>query len=188
MERRSEMLPRLQDEAALYEALLAVLSSSATATLNAGGWIPQFDAKLAARAKLRILITEDHLVNCKVIVQMLRGFGYEADMVHSGGDAVEAARKHAYDLVLMDIRMPGMDGLEATRRIIANAAGGQRPRIVAMSASVMKDDMDAAAAAGVDDYVAKPFTVEDLRSLLETTADLKRMQAPPDRHSLAVLV
>jgi CheY-like chemotaxis protein len=98
--------------------------------------------------------------------------GYRADVASNGIEAVESVARQRYDVVLMDVQMPEMDGLEATRRIIANGQPGAiRPRIVAMTANAMAGDRDECLAAGMDDYVTKPIRVEALvDALMQATA------------------
>ena len=91
---------------------------------------------------------------------MAARMGYRADVAGNGIEAIECVQRQAYDLVLMDVQMPEMDGLEATRRIVAR--GPERPRIVAMTANAMQGDREACIAAGMDDYVTKPIRVEQL--------------------------
>ena len=157
-------------ESVLYETLLGTMQE--TDRLNVSGQAPssQFDASLAGRIPLRILLAEDNEINCKVALRMLRNFGYEADVARDGLEAIKAVGRQRYDLVLMDIQMPGMNGLEATRFIADNLAPGLRPRIVAMSANVMREEIDAALAAGAADYIGKPFSVSRLRIALEQAA------------------
>jgi len=124
------------------------------------------EARLAERLPLRILVADDVEVNRRLAVALLRNFGYAADAVGSGRESVDAALSGAYDLVLMDVQMPDLDGLEATRRIRARAAG-KGPRIVALTASAMAGDRERCLAAGMDDYLAKPLQPQALRAALE---------------------
>ncbi len=116
---------------------------------------------LARRHPLRILLAEDNVVNQKLALRLLGQLGYEADLVVNGAEAVRAVMAGSYDLVLMDVQMPEMDGLQAARQLI-DRLGDRRPRIVAMTASAMQSDRDAAAAAGMDGYVTKPIRVAEL--------------------------
>ncbi len=126
----------------------------------------QFDATLAERYPQRILLAEDNDINRKVAIQMLKGFGYRADIAANGLEAVDAVRRQPYDLVLMDIQMPELDGMEATRILVRNRPFGGIPRIVGMSAHAIREDIDAALESGMDDYIVKPVTAEALREKL----------------------
>ena len=88
--------------------------------------------------------------------------GYRADLASNGIEAIECVERQAYDLVLMDVQMPEMDGLEASRRITGKWHAQQRPRIVAMTANAMAGDRELCLAAGMDDYITKPIRVEQL--------------------------
>jgi signal transduction histidine kinase/ActR/RegA family two-component response regulator len=120
------------------------------------------DPQMATRHPLRILLAEDNLVNQKLALRLLSQMGYTADVAVNGLKAIEAIDAKTYDLVLMDVQMPEMDGLEASRQITARLAPSQRPRIVAMTANAMQGDREACIAAGMDDYVTKPIRVEAL--------------------------
>jgi signal transduction histidine kinase/BarA-like signal transduction histidine kinase len=124
-----------------------------------------FDEALASRRPTRILVAEDNLVNQKVVLAMLRRFGYKADVVANGRQAVDAVWRQKYDLVLMDIQMPEMDGLDAARAILA--LGSEAPMIVGLSANAMAEDIEAARQAGMKDYLAKPVNPTELRRVLE---------------------
>ncbi len=118
-----------------------------------------------------ILVAEDNPVNQKVTLLLLRSLGHSADVVENGAEALRAIRERPYSLVLMDVQMPVMDGLEAARRIrTAQALGesGFHPglRVVAMTANAMSEDRDACLAAGMDDFLAKPVRPESLREIL----------------------
>jgi CheY-like chemotaxis protein len=121
------------------------------------------------RLPMRILLAEDNSVNQMLAVRLLRGLGYTADVAGNGVEAVDAVDADRYDLVLMDVQMPEMDGLEATREIRARH-GPSGPQIVAMTASAMAEDRDECLAAGMNDYVSKPIRVEELMSALERAA------------------
>jgi signal transduction histidine kinase/ActR/RegA family two-component response regulator len=126
-----------------------------------------FDETLAQRWPMHILLAEDNEVNKMVARAMLRRFGYDPDVASNGIEALDAVRRQRYDLVLMDIQMPEMDGLDATRAIIALHINTARPRIVGLSANAMAEDVAAARQAGMDDYLSKPVSPFELRALLE---------------------
>jgi len=123
---------------------------------------PKLDGEMAARHPLRILLAEDNVVNQKLALRILSQMGYRADLAANGVEAVESVVRQAYDVVLMDVQMPEMDGLEASRRINAQAPASKRPRIVAMTANAMEGDREMCLAAGMDDYITKPIRVEQL--------------------------
>ena len=118
---------------------------------------------------LTILIAEDNTVNQRVAKLMLQRLGYQADFAGNGREAIAAVEEKAYDLILMDMQMPEMDGPAAAREICARWPVGRRPRIVAMTASASASDRDVCLAAGMDEFVSKPVRLQDLRrTLLET--------------------
>jgi PAS domain S-box-containing protein len=118
-----------------------------------------------AAAKPRILLVEDNLVNQKVAVLMLERLGCRVDIANNGREALQAAGSNHYDLVLMDCQMPEMDGFEATRRIRQLPEQGRRLPIVALTANAFEEDRHQALAAGMDDFVTKPFTAAKLEQI-----------------------
>jgi CheY-like chemotaxis protein len=109
----------------------------------------------------RFLLVDDEPINREVTQELLAGLIAQVDVADDGLEAVRLASKHRYDLILMDVQMPGMDGLEATRLIRA-LPGGAQTRIVALTASAYSDDKALCLAAGMDGFLAKPFNVETL--------------------------
>ncbi|MEM6647054.1 MAG: response regulator [Bacteroidota bacterium] len=124
------------------------------------------DRTLGERHPLHILLAEDNPINQKVALRMLDRLGYAADAVSNGLEAIEAVHRQAYDVVLMDIHMPEMDGIEAMQKI-RKRLGDARPRIVAMTAEAMDGDRERLLDAGMDDYISKPVRISDLTSALE---------------------
>ncbi len=120
------------------------------------------------RPALRILVAEDNLVNQKVALRLLEKLGYRADLAANGREALEAVKRERYDLILMDMQMPEMDGLEATRIICRHLSPAERPRIVAMTANVMEEDRQRCLEAGMDGHIGKPIRLEILKSVLES--------------------
>ncbi|MBT9458903.1 MAG: response regulator [Burkholderiaceae bacterium] len=134
---------------------------------------PGLDTGLALRHPLRILLAEDNVVNQKLALRLLGQMGYRVDVASNGIEAIECVARQGYDLVLMDVQMPEMDGLQAAQEICHRWPCGGRPRIVAMTANAMQGDREACLAAGMDDYVTKPIRVDAL------VAALVRTQAVP---------
>jgi signal transduction histidine kinase/putative methionine-R-sulfoxide reductase with GAF domain/FixJ family two-component response regulator len=143
------------------EAVQAAAPSSKPAAKAA------LDPQMATRHPLRILLAEDNVVNQKLALRLLGQMGYAADVVVNGVQAVERIEQQTYDVVLMDVQMPEMDGLEASRRISAKWKPNERPRIIAMTANAMQGDREECLAAGMDDYVTKPIRVDALVQALQ---------------------
>lgn len=135
------------------------------------------DANLSAHFPLRILLAEDLAVNQKLMVAMLGQLGYKIDVVKNGVEVLEALQHTTYDLVLMDLQMPKIDGLEATRRIVSQWPKDTRPHIVALTASAIEDARAACEAAGIDDYIVKPVPIKELQSVLTRYGKLVRERA-----------
>ena len=146
----------------LFDTLAGLLAHDEAPRPSAAPAKAAIDAGLAARHPLRILLAEDNVVNQKLAMRLLQQMGYRADLASNGLEAVESVQRQDYDVVLMDVQMPEMDGLEAARRITAAVPAGARPRIVAMTANAMQGDREACLAAGMDDYLTKPIRVEQL--------------------------
>ncbi|RTL40838.1 MAG: response regulator [Burkholderiales bacterium] len=151
----------------LHDTLLGLLADR-PAVRDAPPAAPRPDASLSARHPLRILLAEDNVVNQKLALRLLQQMGYRADVAANGIEVLEALQRQTYDLILMDVQMPEMDGLEASRQIIRHW-GGDRPHIVAMTANAMQGDRETCLAAGMDDYVTKPIRVELLARALQAT-------------------
>jgi signal transduction histidine kinase/CheY-like chemotaxis protein len=161
------MKPIKQSE--LFNALATAIGNIKTLTKSLRR-NKAFDPGLARRVPLRILLVEDNLVNQKVGSRVLQQFGYHVDVASNGEEAVAAVRRKKYDLVFMDIQMPKMDGLEATRQICARLAAQDRPYIVAMTANAMKEDRDQSLEAGMDEYLSKPVRADEIKTIIEKAA------------------
>jgi len=151
----------------LFDTLVTLLAHDAAPRAQPHATRPKIDATLAQRHPLRILLAEDNVVNQKLALRLLQQMGYRADLASNGLEAVESVARQPYDVVLMDVQMPEMDGLEASRRITAKYPAPQRPRIVAMTANAMQGDREECLAAGMDDYVTKPIRVDQLVEALQ---------------------
>jgi CheY-like chemotaxis protein len=150
----------------LYNALVGTLAKHPSQVRPASSE-SQFDTGLAQRVPARILVAEDNVVNQKLALRMLERLGYRPDIAANGFEVLTALRQWHYDLVLMDVQMPEMDGLEATQKILTEWATIERPRIIAMTANAMEGDREMCLAAGMDDYVSKPIQVKELQIALE---------------------
>jgi signal transduction histidine kinase/DNA-binding response OmpR family regulator/tetratricopeptide (TPR) repeat protein/nitrate/nitrite-specific signal transduction histidine kinase len=158
----------------LYDALVGMFArEEPPSSKEEAAAKPKFDAEMGKRLPLRILLAEDNAVNQKVALRVLKRLGYSADVAANGLKAVEALREQTYDVVLMDVQMPEMDGLQATRAIRQELPPERQPRIIAVTANVMKEDRDACMEAGMDDYMAKPFRVEELIAVLSKAQALE---------------
>jgi signal transduction histidine kinase/ligand-binding sensor domain-containing protein/ActR/RegA family two-component response regulator len=120
----------------------------------------------------RILVAEDNVINRQLILHILVNLGYEPDFVENGVESVEAVARMGYDLILMDVQMPEMDGLEATRMI--RRQGNRQPVVIALTANAMRGDREQCLAAGMDDYICKPVRLDELMQLLEKWSAGKR--------------
>jgi PAS domain S-box-containing protein len=118
------------------------------------------DPQMADKFPLRILLAEDNPINQKVAIFTLKKLGYQVDIANNGVEALNAVRQQTYDLVLMDVQMPEMDGLTATRLI--RQLTESQPRIVAMTANALPEDRQTCLDAGMDDYLSKPFNIKEL--------------------------
>ncbi|MFG2638906.1 response regulator [Streptomyces sp. NPDC048362] len=123
---------------------------------------------------LRILLAEDNKVNQILGLKLLERLGYQPDIAADGTRVLNALRERTYDVILMDVQMPEMDGLEATQRIRAHWPDGQRPRIIAMTANAMQGDREMCLAAGMDDYLTKPIKLLELQAALLACHPLPR--------------
>ena len=130
---------------------------------------PPIEGHFQQARPLSILLAEDNAVNQMVLLQMLRKIGYQADLASNGFDVLAALDRQAYDVILMDIQMPDMDGFEATRRILARFPKMKRPRIIALTAHALNGDRERCLKAGMDGYLSKPVKIEDLQSALRPT-------------------
>jgi GAF domain-containing protein/CheY-like chemotaxis protein len=157
----------------LFDTLVTLLVHDAAPKAAPAAAKPKIDGTLATRHPLRILLAEDNVVNQKLALRLLQQMGYRADLASNGIEAVESVGRQSYDVVLMDVQMPEMDGLEATRRITARWPE-KRPRIIAMTANAMQGDRETCLAAGMDDYVVKPIRVE---ALVEALLQVKTSHA-----------
>jgi signal transduction histidine kinase/DNA-binding response OmpR family regulator len=163
----------------LHGAIATVLGQPSTAEDLASGAMA-LDAGLAERHPLRILVTEDNVVNQRLALRLLEKLGYRADVAANGLEAIEALARQPYDLVLMDVQMPEMDGVEATRHILERWPDDDRPWIVAMTAEAMQGDREGFLAAGMNDYVAKPIRTQELVAAISRAPSRTQPERVPD--------
>jgi PAS domain S-box-containing protein len=154
---------------ALHEVIVSIFAGR-PAVVRSKGTRAAMDGEMAIRLPLKILVAEDNVVNQKLVLRLLERLGYSADLVENGIEAVAAVERHGYDFVLMDLQMPELDGLEATRRILARHPADSAPRIAALTANAMAEDRAMCMAAGMHDYLSKPIRPEELVAALERAA------------------
>ena len=154
----------------LYDRLLEIFGGALDVARAAAGEPSR--EPVAAPGPLRILVAEDNAVNQKVALRLLERLGYQADVSANGLEALDRLDRAPYDVVLMDVQMPGMDGLEASRAICARWPPRQRPRIIAMTAEAMEGDRERCLAAGMDDYLVKPVRLDELARALSRSRPL----------------
>jgi CheY-like chemotaxis protein/HPt (histidine-containing phosphotransfer) domain-containing protein len=174
-----------REEAALFQAQIgkpikpsqlhdALVNLYARETTTSGGekgaeYNMALDPTMAQRHPLRILLAEDNAVNQKLALRLLQQMGYRADVAGNGIEVLESLERQPYDAIFMDVQMPEMDGLEASRQINKRWARPERPRIIAMTANAMQGDREMCLAAGMDDYMTKPIRVNELVAALNRT-------------------
>ena len=151
-----------------YDALHEIFAGVPTLSRSTRSSYSRFDAQIAERHPLRILLAEDNVVNQKVALHLLQQLGYRADIAGNGLEVLAALRRQVYDVVLMDVQMPEMDGLTATRRICQEWPPETRPYIIAMTANAMQGDRELCKASGMNDYVSKPIRLDTLVKALNT--------------------
>jgi PAS domain S-box-containing protein len=166
--------------AALFEALLAALARDPSRPQRHATARRPTEAAVQL-PPLRILVAEDNIINQRVIRGLLKQLGCEADVVESGILALQALERQPYDIVFMDMHMPDMDGLDATRAICERWPPGSRPRIVALTANAMTADRELCLAVGMDDFLSKPVHPAELRRALADVEPLPpRMETSPN--------
>jgi CheY-like chemotaxis protein len=162
----------------LHGALATIWELQADGGEDDGSVGSALDPELAERHPLRILVAEDNVVNQRLALRLLEKLGYRADVAANGLEALEALERQPYDLVLMDVQMPEMGGVEATRRILERWTDARRPWIVAMTAEAMQGDRESFLAAGMNDYVAKPIRPAELIAAIRRTPRRRPAEGP----------
>lgn len=153
------MLNKPIKQSKLHDVISGIIHKQKQKNTSAGS-SSKINTQLGEQSPLRILVAEDNLVNQKVVLSALKKIGYRADVAANGLEVISALRRQPYDVVLMDVQMPEMDGLEATKWICQNVS--RRPRIIAMTANAMEGDREICLEAGMEDYISKPLRLEKL--------------------------
>ncbi|HMC09538.1 MAG TPA: response regulator [Actinomycetota bacterium] len=162
----------------LHDVLVEVLTAGPRSVRAASRNRSPFDAEMGRRHPLRVLLAEDNTTNQKLVLRLLGKFGYSADVAANGAEAVQAVERQQYDVVFMDVQMPEMDGVEATRIIRQTRERHLGPRIVAMTGNAMRGDRERFIEAGMDDYVSKPFDASELAQALARCAPAGGLRSP----------
>ncbi|NJP05820.1 MAG: response regulator, partial [Chloroflexaceae bacterium] len=166
-------LRRPMKPAELYQVLLNIFNPDRSTAHNSAqreGW--RIDRTLAAHYPLRILLAEDNVINQKIALAVLERMGYQADLATNGLEVLQAMEQQRYDVVLMDVQMPQMDGLQATRQIRTRWRAEQQPTIIAMTAHALQGDRERFLSQGMDDYLSKPFQPAALAALLKRVSTM----------------
>jgi signal transduction histidine kinase/DNA-binding response OmpR family regulator/HPt (histidine-containing phosphotransfer) domain-containing protein/PAS domain-containing protein len=173
MEEFAAFLTKPMKPSPLFDALVGIFTGQPTRVVPRDTEEePQFDAQMGQHWPLRILLAEDNATNQKLALRLLGRMGYQADVAANGLETLEALKRQVYDVVLMDVQMPEMDGLEATRHIRREWPEAQQPHVIAMTANAMQGDREMCLAAGMDDYVSKPIRIENLVGALSKSRPL----------------
>jgi PAS domain S-box-containing protein len=146
----------------LYNALLTVLNKNGSLEARHVPAVEIYDIETGKRHPLRILLAEDNLINQKVAIRFLEKIGYKADIAFNGLEVLDALNRQVYDVILMDVQMPEMDGEQATIEIRRQFPDERQPRIVAMTANALSTDRERYLSVGMDGYIVKPFKMEEL--------------------------
>lgn len=161
-------------QAHLYQILNQILGGKTIQVKASLTPVSKINSQLAEELPLKILLAEDNLVNQKVALHLLQLIGYCADLANNGKEVIKALRHQFYDVVLMDIQMPEMDGLTATRYICQEWSVPNRPWIIAMTANAMQGDREMCINAGMNDYISKPVRLDELvRALKKCQPQMK---------------
>ncbi len=170
----AEVLTKPIKPSHLYNVLSSVLTGQPVflSARRRSGRIQILDPELGRKHPLRILLAEDNPANQKLALALLSKLNYRADVVANGLEALQALERQSYDVLLMDVQMPEMDGLEAARRLCRRWPKTERPRLIAVTANVMQEDREECLDAGMDDYITKPISPEALIQALKNSPPL----------------
>jgi CheY-like chemotaxis protein/HPt (histidine-containing phosphotransfer) domain-containing protein len=170
----------------LYDTLIGIVDRSATPNAIVVSHLT-IDTSMAKRLPLRLLLAEDNLVNQKVALRTLDRMGYRANVAANGLEVLAALERQRYDVILMHVQMPELDGLEPSRRIHRDLPPNQRPQIIAMTANAMQGDRELCLDAGMDDYISKPVRAADLTAALERSVQRARTRAGATQANAAIV-
>jgi PAS domain S-box-containing protein len=158
----SAVIPKNIDRSKILDILIGVFSVEEHQRSQQKSELAKTDAKLAEKFPVRILIAEDNKINQKLVQNIFEGLGYKPDIVQNGLQVIEKLRNEIYDIIFMDVQMPEMDGMDATRFILNKMSLEKRPVIIAMTAFALEGDKEKCIEAGMNDYISKPFMVEEI--------------------------
>lgn len=158
----SAVIPKNVDRSKVLDILIGVFSVEDHQRSQHEDGLLRVGEKLAETYPVRILIAEDNQINQKLAQNIFEGLGYRPVIVSNGQEVIDQMRRQVFDIIFMDVQMPELDGLEATRFIINKMNLPQRPVIVAMTAFALEGDKEKCLEAGMDDYISKPFMIEEI--------------------------
>lgn len=171
----NEVLTKPVKPSILFSTLLKLISGESPTIIDKSTSTKRtLDPEMNHRHPLQILLVEDNSINQKVATRILARLGYHVDIAGNGIEAIEALKKQPYDVLLMDIQMPEMDGVAATHAIRKDWPKEEQPHIIAMTANALAGDREKYIAAGMNDYVSKPVKIEDLIAALEKSPALQK--------------
>ncbi len=158
----SAVIPKNIDRSKILDILIGVFSVEEHQRSKQKNELARADQKLAERFPVRILIAEDNKINQKLVQNIFEGLGYKPDIVQNGLEVIEKLRAVSYDIIFMDVQMPEMDGMDATKFILHKMVLEKRPVIIAMTAFALEGDKEKCIEVGMNDYISKPFMVEEI--------------------------
>ncbi len=167
----------------LYTTLTTIFAGTASTSETLPLESSQIDRQMGQRLPLHILLAEDNRMNQKVALRMLERLGYRADVASNGLEVLDAVQRQVYDVILMDVQMPEMDGVAAAEAIRHQLPTEEQPWIVAMTAHAMHGSRELLLQSGMDDYVEKPVRIDMLVAALEQTALARSRGMPPQAHA-----
>ncbi len=180
-------IKQAQLQAMLIETL-GIDSQSTVPKISKKTQVPEnpavFNRDMSQEMPLKILVAEDNMINQKLITKILSQLGFQADVVSNGLEAIEELKRVRYDVVFMDVQMPEMDGLEATKYIVQNWKSDERPFVIAMTANVMQGDKEKCLNAGMDDYLSKPVVIDDVQKIIKKWVELIKQKKQVSRRNI----